>query len=201
MEGFALQYGYPGVFIISLIGSSSIVVPVPYTVALYFLGHFLDPLLVALAAGLGAALGEFTGYVIGYYGRTVISKERQRKMDFMMQLCNRYGGLVIFLFALTPLPDDLLFIPLGIIRCSFTKFFIPCFLGKTLMSYILAVSGQMSITFIMNLFGEGNEMYSIIVTAVLLAVVIVAMLKIDWEKLFLEKVEKNERKSKDKTGA
>ena len=183
MEQFALQFGYLGVFIISFIGSVSVVFPIPYTIVIYLLVTVLDPFFVAVSGGLGSAVGEFSGYVLGYYGRTVISEERQRKMDYMVKVFDRYGPVAIFLFALTPLPDDLLFIPLGVMRYPFWKAFIPSLCGKTLMSFILAYSGQRSIQIIRTLFGESG-LLGIVITSALLILIIVAMIKIDWEKIF-----------------
>ncbi|MDH5690789.1 MAG: VTT domain-containing protein [Candidatus Bathyarchaeota archaeon] len=183
MEQFALQFGYLGVFIISFIGSVSVVFPVPYTIVIYLLGTVLDPFFVAVSGGLGSALGEFSGYALGYYGRTVVSEERRRKMDYMVKVFDRYGPVAIFLFALTPLPDDLLFIPLGVMRYPFWKAFIPALFGKTLMTFILAYSGQRSIELIETLFG-GSGLLGTVITSALLIIIIVAMIKIDWEKLF-----------------
>ena len=187
MEQFALQFSYLGVFIISFIGSVSVVFPVPYTLAIFFLGKFLDPVLIAVSGGLGSALGEFSGYILGYYGRTAVSEERQKKMDYMLKVFDRYGPVAIFLFALTPLPDDLLFIPLGVMRYSFLKAFIPALFGKILMTFILAYSGQQSIELIETLFA-GSGLWGTVITSALLIIIIVAMIKIDWEKIFEEHV-------------
>ncbi len=195
MEQFALQFGYLGVFLISLIGALSIIFPIPYTLVIYLLGSVLDPFLVAVSGGLGSALGEFSGYVLGYYGRAVLSEERRRKMDYMMKIFLRYGFAAIFLFALTPLPDDLLFIPLGIMRYRFVKAFIPALLGKMLMCFILAYSGSMSFGIIRVVFGEGGWL-GVLITSAFLIIVIVAILKIDWEKVF-EKYVGAERVKKD----
>ena len=183
MTQFANQFGYLGVFIISFIGSVSVVFPIPYTIVIYLLGAVLDPFFVAVSGGLGSALGEFSGYAVGYYGRTVVSEERRRKMDYMVKVFDRYGPAAIFFFALTPLPDDLLFIPLGVMRYPFWKAFIPALLGKTLMTFILAYSGQQSIAIIETLFA-GSGLLGTVITSVLLILIIVAMIKIDWEKLF-----------------
>ncbi len=183
MEQFALQFGYLGVFIISFIGSVSVIFPIPYTIAIFFMGTVLDPFFIAISGGLGSALGEFSGYALGYYGRTIISEKRRKNMDYMVKLFNRYGPFAIFIFALTPLPDDLLFIPLGVMRYPFWKAFIPALFGKTLMTFIVAYSGQQSIQIIKTLFGEAG-LLGTVVTIVLLILIIVAMIKIDWEKLF-----------------
>ena len=197
MEQFALQFGYFGVFLISLIGTLSVVFPIPYTLVIYFIGavRVLDPFLIAVAGGLGSALGEFSGYVLGYYGRAVLSEDRRRKMDYMMKVFHHYGFAAIFLFALTPLPDDLLFIPLGIMRYRFVKAFIPALLGKMLMCFILAYSGYMSFGIIKVVFGEGGWL-GVVITSAFLIIVIVAILKIDWEKVF-EKYVGAERVKKD----
>ena len=183
MEDFALQFNYLGIFVISFIGSVSVIFPIPYTIVIYLSGAFLDPFFVAISGGLGAALGEFSGYVIGYTGRAVISEERRKKMKYMVKLFDRYGPAAIFFFALTPLPDDLLFIPLGVMRYPFVKAFIPALLGKMLMTFILAYSGQQSFELIEVLFG-GSGLLGTVITVALLIIIIVAMIKIDWKKLF-----------------
>ena len=195
MEQFALQFGYLGVFLISLVGALSIIFPIPYTLIIYLLGSVLDPLIVAVSGGLGSALGEFSGYVLGYYGRAVLGEERRRKMDYMMKVFHHYGFAAIFFFALTPLPDDLLFIPLGIMRYRFLKAFIPALLGKMLMCFILAYSGRFSVEVIEVVFGEGGWL-GVVITSAFLIIVIVAILKIDWEKVF-EKYVGAEKVKKD----
>lgn len=194
MKQFAYQYSYLGVFLVSLIGALSVVFPIPYTIIIYLLGRSLDPYIIAIAGGLGSALGELSGYILGYYGRAVVSEERKRKMDFMLRIFNRYGAAAIFVFALTPLPDDLLFIPLGIMRYKFVKAFIPTFLGKTLMCFTLAMGGRLSVTIIEGFIGEGGWIETII-TTVLLILVIVIILKVDWENVFTQYVETREKKN------
>lgn len=186
---YLLQFSYVGVFLLSFIGAVSIIIPIPYTFVILTLGMNPDmnPLLLTVAGGLGSGIGELSGYVLGYYGRSVISEERQRKMNYMMKLLNRFGPVAIFLFALTPLPDDLLFIPLGILRYPLVRAFIPCLLGKLLMCSILAYGGQLYYNVLRLFFGESTWEANLIIstiTAVTLILILVAMLKIDWEKVF-----------------
>jgi membrane protein YqaA with SNARE-associated domain len=199
-ENYLLQYSYVGVFAISLIGAMSIIVPIPYTFIILTLGiEGMNPLFLTVAGGLGSGVGEFSGYILGYYGRSAISEKQQRKMDFMIRVFNRYGPITIFLFALTPLPDDLLFIPLGILRYKFVKAFIPCILGKTLMCAILAYGGKKFNDILSMVFGESTPEMKLlisIITAIALILILVAMLKIDWEKVF-EKYVSKERVKKD----
>jgi len=109
-----------------------------------------------------------------------------------LKVFNRYGSVTIFIFALTPLPDDLLFIPLGMMRYKFIKAFIPCLAGKILMCFILAYSGRLSIEVIKRYLGESGGVWSMIATSLLLVAVMFAILKIDWEKVFTKYIERRE---------
>jgi membrane protein YqaA with SNARE-associated domain len=206
MKNFALQYGYFGIFLISFLGATSVFIPIPYTVVIFTLGGFriggnwaFDPLWIAVAAGTGAAIGEFSGYLIGFGGRRVIGEKYKKKMDFLTKLFKKFGPIMIFVFALTPLPDDLLFIPLGIMRYSLLKAFIPALLGKFVSNFIIAYSGRLSLTIIRDLFGvEGEGMSAligIILALVLMVIIFVIMFKVDWEKRFAKYVDTPEEDS------
>ena len=192
-----LPYRYFGVFAISFIGTASIIIPIPYTVLILSLSLSStewDPLLLTIAGGLGSAMGEMVGYVLGYYGRRVVSVERQRKMEYLVEIFDRYGPLAIFVFAVTPLPDDLLYIPLGLMHYKFYKAFIPTIIGKFLMIFIIVYFGRTAGDTIRLLFGEGGTEIAIIVTAVLLLIIIIALYRVDWEKVFFKYVAKRGEK-------
>jgi membrane protein DedA with SNARE-associated domain len=209
MKNFAVQYGYLGIFLISLLGATSIFVPIPYTIVIFILGGLQDtfgnwvfePLWIAVAAGAGAAIGEFSGYLIGVGGRKVISDKYKKKMDFLTKLFKKYGPIAIFVFALTPLPDDLLFIPLGVMRYSLLRAFVPAVLGKFFSNLIIAYSGRLSLEIVKSLFGVEGEGTSLLVGTVigivLLVIVFIIMFKLDWEKRFAKYVD--ESKSSDET--
>ena len=194
MESFAFQYGYLGIFFISLLGATSVFIPIPSSVVIFSLaglrnsaGNFLfEPLFIAVAAGAGAAIGELSGYLIGLGGRKVIGEKYKRKMDILMRLFQRFGPIVIFVFALTPLPDDLLFIPLGVMRYKIVNAFIPALLGKFFSNLIIAYAGRLLLQIIGDFFGAEGEGTSLLIgtvlAVILLIVVFVIMFKVDWEK-------------------
>lgn len=202
MRIFADQYGYLGIFFISLTGSMSIFVPIPYTIVIFAMGGLpgFEPLLIAVAAGLGSALGEFSGYLIGVGGRKVISQKYRKKMDFLTKLFKKFGPVAIFLFALTPLPDDLLFIPLGVMRYSLLRAFIPALIGKFFSNLIIAYSGRWSSEIISTIFGlegEGSSfLIGTVIGIILMITVIIIMFKVDWEKRFSKYIDISEE-SKD----
>jgi membrane protein DedA with SNARE-associated domain len=207
MKNLSFQFGYFGVFLISLIGALAIFFPIPYTVVIFTLGGLqagngwaFEPVLIALAAGTGSAIGEFSGYLLGFGGRKVIGEKYKKKMDFLVKAFNRFGPITIFVFALTPLPDDLLFIPLGVMRYSVIRAFVAAFIGKFCMNLIVAYSGRFSIGIIRDMFGVESDWISaligFILAMVLLIVVFVIMFKVDWEKHFEKYVTKRENSDK-----
>jgi len=199
---FPAQYGYFGIFLISLIGAMSIFFPIPYTVVIFTLGSTstFDPLLIAVAAGFGSAIGEFSGYLLGFGGRKIIGGKYKRKMEFLAKIFNRYGPVTIFIFALTPLPDDLLFIPLGVMRYSLWRAFVPALIGKFCMNLTVAYSGRFSVQIIKDIFGIESEWASALIgmalALILLLIVFVIMFKVDWEKTFEKYAKEADKKKK-----
>lgn len=209
LKSFA-QYGYVGIFLISFLGATSVFIPIPSTFVIFIIAAntAFDPLLIAVFAGLGAAIGELSGYLIGLGGRKVIGEKYKRKMDILMKLFKRFGSIVIFVFALTPLPDDLLFIPLGVMRYKILHAFIPALVGKFVSNLIVAYAGRFLIFAIRDFFGAEGEgiafFIGTILAAVLLVVVLVIMFKVDWEKRaekYLNDTEKKNGKPSESTNA
>lgn len=199
LKNFSIQYGYFGVFLASLLGSVSIFFPVPYTLILFTLGSIesFNPVMLSVASGLGSALGEFSGYLLGLSGRKIISKKNKRKMDYLLKLFGRFWPFAIFLFALTPLPDDLIFIPLGVMQYSLLKAIMPALIGKFCMSLIIVYSARFTVHIAREIFGVEGEWFSalisMVVASVLLVIIFIVMFKVDWEKIF----EKRSAKKKE----
>ena len=79
-QGIAETWGYIGIFLISLVGSASIVFPIPAFAVIFVFGGILNPFLVGLIAGIGCAIGELTGYLLGLGGHKVIKKRNKEWM-------------------------------------------------------------------------------------------------------------------------
>jgi len=137
---------------------------------------------ITVAATLGGTVGEFSGYLFGLGGRKAIKKRFGKNIDFFDKLFRRYGSLAIFIFALTPLPDDLVFIPLGVMRYNALKAFIPAFIGKFILNLIIVYSGLFFVDFVADTVGITNDWVSVMINGILGIVVFILMLKIDWQK-------------------
>jgi membrane protein YqaA with SNARE-associated domain len=134
-------YGYPGVFLISLLGNATLILPAPSFAVVFAVGGALNPLGVGIAAGLGAALGEMTGYLAGIGGRAVIEDRPlyHRLADWM----RRAGMLVIFLLAVIPNPAfDVGGMMAGALGMPVWRFLLAGWAGKSIRFALLALSGQ-----------------------------------------------------------
>jgi len=192
-----MRYGYAGVFTISLLGSLLVFVPVPYLLLIFWMGSLFNPVLVGIVGGLGATAGKMTSYIIGAVGRKFISSERRDRLDFARTLLGKYGALAIFFFALSPLPDDILYVPLGIMRYNLISFFIFCLSGKIILTTIVAFGGDLSKAIIYYFAGEYGFV-GIFLTVLFVVASIYITLRLDWEKLFMKYMGLSETKVKSK---
>jgi len=179
------SYGYLGIFIASLLGSASIIFPVPYLIIIYYIGasHVLNPLIVSIVGGLGATFGELVLYIAGLGGRKVISERSIKNIEFFKRAIGKYGPFIIFLFAATPLPDDIIYPVLGIMRYDFFKTFTACFAGKTMLTGLVVYSGYYSYKYINILLG-GESIYTSIIITILAIIFVIIVIKIDWSRFF-----------------
>ncbi len=173
------NYGYAGAFVISIFGNFTIFFPVPYAITIYAFGATLNPLVLGIVCGLGSAIGEFSAYLVGVGGRKVLEDSYGERLEGAKLLIQRYGMLIIFLFALLPLPDDLILIPLGMLRYDLRKALIAAFLGKVGMCVTIAYAGRYSFVVVKELF-ESSGIIGGVASVVLLAIIVFALLKIDW---------------------
>lgn len=134
------NYGYLGVFAVTLITTASFVLPVPYLAVIFKAGTFLNPLAIAAVAGLAASLGELTGYLVGLGARNLMGGGRlQRLSEHWME---RHGFLTISIAAFIPNPAfDAAGIAAGALRYPVWKFAAACFLGKSAKFLLIAAFG------------------------------------------------------------
>jgi membrane protein YqaA with SNARE-associated domain len=133
-------YGYPGIFLITLIGNATLILPAPTYAIVFAVGGVLDPFVVGVVAGLGAALGEMTGYLAGIGGRSVI--ENRAIYNQFEHWTRKAGWLVIFLLAALPNPFfDIGGIVAGALRMPLLRFLLACWAGKTIRFIVLGLTG------------------------------------------------------------
>ena len=133
-------YGYPSVFLISMVWNSTVIYPIPSFWIYYPLGSVFFPPLLGLAGGAGAAVGELTGYMAGYSGRGIL--QRQRGYARAERWVKRWGAPIIFGFNIVPFfPFDLVGIAAGALRYPLWKFFLLCLAGRSISYGFVAMVG------------------------------------------------------------
>ena len=149
------QYGYLGAFIISIFGGATIIAPIPMTPVIFALGTvmkpafapYMGPVFVGIAAGLGETIGGLAIYMTGYGGGTALHDMKEGKVKSgyqrMMGWVQRRGTLTIFVLSAAPLFFDLAGIAAGALRFPVWKFFLACWLGRTLLYLVIAWVGAM----------------------------------------------------------
>jgi uncharacterized membrane protein YdjX (TVP38/TMEM64 family) len=139
IQNFA-HYGYPGIFLVSLLANSTIIFPLPGVLVTSAMGAVFDPFWVAVTAGLGATLGEISGYLAGMAGKFVL--EKKDWYDRIMQAMQKYGAWMILVLAIIPNPFfDLAGIAAGVLRIPLWKFLLFCGIGKILKMLVFSYSG------------------------------------------------------------
>lgn len=147
------QYGYLGVFLVSLMGNATVILPAPSLAAVFAIGAVLNPVLVGMVAGVGEALGELTGFLAGYGGRAVV--EDRDAFQRLERWVRRYGLLVIFILSVIPNPFfDLAGIAAGMMRFPLWQFLMSCWVGKTLKTVAFALAGAHSVDFVLRILGS-----------------------------------------------
>ena len=134
------SYGYLGAFLISLTFNATLILPAGNILVLSVLGAVLpSAVVVGLVGGAGAAIGEITGYMAGDSGRGLA--QRSKMYNRVEGWMRRWGTLTIFIMSVVPFIFDLAGIAAGVLRFPFWKFFLLCWLGRTLLYIGAALAG------------------------------------------------------------
>ncbi len=135
-------------FIFSTFGNTSILIVFPYILIVYDIAQaYPNWILLGIISGLGAAVGEITSYIVGRLigasnkmkGSEMGEKFHRIKLKFEEKPASI--PLAIFFFALTPLPDDAILVPMGMMKYPYWKSIPPCTLGKTILCTLIAFLG------------------------------------------------------------
>ena len=140
----------------------------------------VDPLFLGIFSGLGAGLGKISSYFYGRGAREYVLKGRyRRKFDIVRRVFGRYMFLAVLFGSATPMPDDFIFIPMGIMKYSLWKTVLGLLVGKIALSIVLA-SGGLYLLNIVGLEGQISVTMSILLALAFLGLMVL-YLKLDVE--------------------
>jgi membrane protein DedA with SNARE-associated domain len=188
---FGTELGYVGILVISFVSSLIPFIPIPYFPVLItasFNPNF-NPHIISIVSALGIVGAKTIIFFISYYGRKILSDKTKKRMRPLQNLVSRYGWFGAFIAALTPIPDDIVYIPLGLAKYNPWKFATATFAGKFLMNESI-VWGSIFLgrPFVENILSsDTTDQTSLIIAAIVsiivLAIVVYFSLRIDWAKV------------------
>jgi len=143
--------------------------------------------LVIIAALTSTAAKQIIFYV-SYGGRKIISEKTKKRMKPFQKLVKRYGGSAAFFAAATPIPDDLVYIPLGLAKYNPKRFFIATLLGKVVLYYVIVlISHYMGLSLLEPILQDIQDplpvYVGIIALGVAMTVIVILLLRLDWERI------------------
>lgn len=180
--------GFIAVFLLSLIGCLS-VVPIPYTYILFLIAmHYeLNPIIVSLGGAFGSTLGETIAWLLGRASSSILRDTKYfKRIEAIIKFTKSHSSITLpiltFIFALTPLPDKILFLPLGVVRYNVLRLLPAAFMGKMVMNIIIIITAQT-----WGIIGEEilglDELLMFIATTAMLIIIMSIIMFIKWEKI------------------
>ena len=180
--------GYPGILLITFLISLLVFVPIPY-IPILILALFssrLDPNLIAISSAIGVTLGRSIIFFASYRGRALIDDSTLKRMAPLQRLLAKYGSLVSFIAAITPIPpDDIVIILLGIAKFNLLKFILITFGGKLIINLAIVWAailwGLPIVQQFLNQITDPLHLLILAIASLIAAVVTVYLvIKLDW---------------------
>ena len=144
------SYGYPGIFLVNMLASGTILMPAPGVIVTFAFGGVFQPSWIGVVAGAGAAVGELTGYAIGFSGQAVVLNVAYYKS--LLGWMKRHTGatmLVLLVMATIPNPFfDLVGMAAGVLRVRLNQFLAATLLGNITKMLLFAYAGAYSVEWI-----------------------------------------------------
>lgn len=140
-ENLIYNFGYLGLFLVSLLASTLIPLGSEFFVILMLTLNY-NPLIILIVATVGNFLGSLSNYFIGKYGnKFFLSKYVPQDSKYRKKaekLYEKYGAPILFFSWLPVIGDPLCIVP-GSIGVSLKKFSFWVFIGKLARFSVLII--------------------------------------------------------------
>ena len=184
---FTPEVGYLSLSLVNFFGSLVPFVPLPgfLLLATMSVGDQFNLHLLALLSAFTATAAKQIIFYVSYGGRKIINEKTRKRMRPFERLVKRYGAGAAFFAAATPIPDDLVYVPLGLAKYNPKRFFIATLTGKIVLSYVIVFTshylGLSLIEPFLENIDDATPIYvGIIIFGVMMTAVVVLLLRLDW---------------------
>jgi membrane protein YqaA with SNARE-associated domain len=138
-----------------------------------------DPFTIGFIVAFGSASAKFVHYIVTFFVSGFVSEKSRKHLDETAVKIRRWAMFALFVVAATPLPDEPVIIPLGLLKYNPAKFYIAYFLGKLAITIIGAHLGKFGQNFMAPWMGPE---ILIAVSIILTIVITFVLLKVDVKK-------------------
>ena len=187
---FTPEVGYLSLSLVNFFGSLIPFVPLPgfLLLATMAVGDQFDLHVLALLSAVTATIAKQIIFYVSYGGRKIINEKTRKRMRPFERLVKRYGAAAAFFAAATPIPDDLIYVPLGLAKYNPKRFFIATLTGKIILSYcIVFISHYLGLSLVEPLLeniDDATPIYiGIIIFGAMMTTVVVLLLRLDWQRI------------------
>jgi len=187
---FASEDGYLILALVNFFGSLIPFVPLPgfLLLATMSVGNEYDLHVLALLSAITATVAKQIIFFVSFSGRRIMNEKTRKRMRPFERLVKRYGAAAAFVAAATPMPDDIIFVPLGLAKYNPKRFFVATLTGKIVLSYIIVfISHYVGLSFIEpfleNIDDTAPVYIGIIIFGAIMTAIIVLLLKLDWQRI------------------
>jgi membrane protein DedA with SNARE-associated domain len=187
---FAPEVGYLSLSLVNFFGSLVPFVPLPgfLLLATMSVGDQFDLHVLALLSAVTATVAKQIIFYVSYGGRKMINEKTRKRMRPFERLVKKYGAGAAFFAAATPIPDDLVYVPLGLAKYNPKRFFIATLTGKIVLSYaIVFISHNLGLSLVEPFLENVNDAtpiyLGIIIFGVMMTSVVILLLRLDWARI------------------
>jgi membrane protein DedA with SNARE-associated domain len=187
---FISEVGYLALSLVSFFGSLIPFVPLPsfLVLATMAVGDQFNIHILAILSAVTATLAKQIIFYVSYRGGRIISEKTRKRMKPFERLVKRYGAVAAFVAAATPIPDDLVYIPLGLAKYNPRRFFVATLTGKIVLSYVIVLTSHfvgLSLLdpLVENIKDTSTIYIGMIVFGASLTAMIILLLRLDWARI------------------
>jgi len=187
---FASEDGYLILALVNFFGSLIPFVPLPgfLLLATMSVGNEYDLHVLALLSAITATVAKQIIFFVSFSGRRIMNEKTRKRLRPFERLVKKYGAAAAFVAAATPMPDDIIFVPLGLAKYNPKRFFVATLTGKIVLSYIIVfISHYIGLSFIepfLENIDDATPVYiGIIIFGAIMTAIIVLLLKLDWQRI------------------
>lgn len=182
---------YLGIFFLLVaMNTSPILMPPTWIVlsSFYTIDPSFDILTLSVVGATGALIGRIILMYISRFFSRFMGTERKSSLDTLAEYMKKkkYGYFsASFLFAITPLPSNLLFMAYGIMRVKNISLFAGFWVGRSIAYYVMISISTVTIKPFLELFDD--SLVGVLVTDISSVVMIIIFACINWNTLITTK--------------